>query len=207
MSGRAAVYLRVSTDEQETSNQRPDCERLCAARGWEPLIIEDVESGAAEVRTQWNAIMMRAHRGDFAAVVVWAIDRIGRNRVRVAHDLGELLRWRVQVVSVREPWLDTAPGPMRDLLVQVMAWVAEGERARLIERTKAGMARARAAGKTIGRPPTSAATVKRVLAMRRQLQLDDRAEPSIGAIARDLKVPKTTVRRILGQKGLGQGQG
>jgi DNA invertase Pin-like site-specific DNA recombinase len=169
----AAVYLRVSTDrckrcrrkkhapddkcprfevEQDEANQRPDCAKLCAARGWSPVWFEEKESGAKE-RPEWRRALEAARRGEVGAVVFWAVDRTGRTRVQVAHDLSELFRWNVHVASVQDAWIDVGPGPARDLLVQVMAWVAEGERARLIERTKAGQARARLEGKTIGRPP------------------------------------------------------
>lgn len=164
---KAAVYLRVSSRDgrQDEANQEPDCARLCEARGWEPLIFRERES-AAKARPIWRAVMESARLGEVRAVVVWSLDRIGRSRVQVAHDLAELLRWRVDVVSVKDPWLDQA-GPMRELLVQVMAWVAEGERARLIERTHAGLARARANGKRLGRPPSiPLAVLARVLELR-----------------------------------------
>jgi DNA invertase Pin-like site-specific DNA recombinase len=57
----------------------------------------------------------------------------------------------VQLVSVREPWLDTG-GPVRDLLLAIFSWVAEQERRRLAERTKAGLARVREHGSRSGRP-------------------------------------------------------
>lgn len=60
----------------------------------------------------------------------------------------------VPVLSVREGWLDTS-GPVRPLLVAIFGWVAEQERTRLIERTKAGVERARRQGKRLGRPPAS----------------------------------------------------
>lgn len=60
----------------------------------------------------------------------------------------------VPVLSVREGWLDTSD-PVRPLLVAIFGWVAEQERARLIERTKAGLERARRQGKRLGRPPKS----------------------------------------------------
>jgi DNA invertase Pin-like site-specific DNA recombinase len=66
----------------------------------------------------------------------------------------ELDRLGVPVLSVREPWLDTS-GPVRPLLVAIFGWVAEQERTRLIERTKAGLERARRQGKRLGRPPKS----------------------------------------------------
>ncbi len=66
----------------------------------------------------------------------------------------ECARIGVPVLSIREPWLDTS-GPVRPLLAAMFRWVAERERARLVERTKAGIERARRQGKRLGRPPTS----------------------------------------------------
>lgn len=197
---KAAIYLRVSTDEQQHANQLPDCERLCAARGWEPLLVVETESGAKQ-RPSWARVLELARRGEIGAVVIWALDRAGRTRIQVAHDLGELFRWRVQVVSVRDPWLDAAPGPLRDLLVQVMGWVAEGERDALIARTKAAQARARAEGKKIGRPSTPPATVARILRERRQLLLGG-GHPTPTTIARALGVPRSTVRDVLAKNPL-----
>jgi DNA invertase Pin-like site-specific DNA recombinase len=66
----------------------------------------------------------------------------------------ELDRLGLPVLSVREGWLDTS-GPVRPLLVAIFEWMAEQERARLIDRTKAGLERARREGKRLGRPPAS----------------------------------------------------
>src|SRR5712691_2257610 len=77
-----AIYQRVSTDEQSSSNQRPDLERLCAARGW--IIThryEETISGAAKVRPQLVHLLADAHAGHFNAVVVWALDRLGRGGI------------------------------------------------------------------------------------------------------------------------------
>jgi putative DNA-invertase from lambdoid prophage Rac len=149
---KAAVYLRVSTDKQTEENQEPDCVRLCQARGWEPIIYREVESGVKR-RPKWDRVKDDVRTGVCRAVVVWALDRTGRTRVQVAHDLSELFRWGANVASVKDAWLDQATGPLRDLLVQIMAWVAEGERARLIERTRAGLDRARKLGIRLGRRP------------------------------------------------------
>jgi putative DNA-invertase from lambdoid prophage Rac len=147
----AAVYLRVSTDRQDEANQEPECLRLCTARGWEPRIFRETESGAKR-RPQWDRVKEAARRGEVGAVVFWALDRAGRNRVQLAHDLGELWRWGMQIASVRDAWVDQPAGPLRDLLVQLMGWFAQTERDVLRERTRAGIARARANGVTLGRP-------------------------------------------------------
>lgn len=167
---RAAVYLRVSTDRQDDANQEPETVALCKARGWTPELVREVGSGSV-ARPGWSRVLELARTGRVVAVVFWSIDRVGRSQVQVAHDLRELFRWRVSVVSVRESWLDSSPeqGPMRGLLVDVMAWVAEQERRRLIERTRAGIERARERGVRFGRPSVFTDDVRaRVLALRTQ---------------------------------------
>lgn len=156
---RAAVYLRVSTEKQDEKNQEPDCLRVCAARGWEPFVLREKESGATMNRPVWNQVMDEAHRGRIGAVVVWSIDRIGRSMFELIDDVRELDRVGVQVVSVKETWLDTG-GPARDLLLPIFAWVAHQQRTKLRDQTRAGLARARAAGRVGGRrwtniPPAS----------------------------------------------------
>jgi len=190
---KAAVYLRVSTDAQNDQNQEPDCLRICAARGWDPVFFRDKESGAKK-RPHWEALKDAAHRAEVSAVVIWALDRAGRDRVQLAHDLAELARKHITVVSVREPWLDQPAGPLRDLLIQILAWFAEAERARIIERTRAGQARAWAAGARKGRPPIG------------QRDKDDpeiitRMRDSFAAgltvreAALELSIPRSTLRR------------
>ncbi len=93
--------------------------------------------------------------GRVHAVAVWALDRLHRSMTAAIMTVLELDRLGVPVLSVREGWLDTR-GPVRPLLVAMFGWVAEHERTRLIERTKAGLERARREGKRLGRPPASA---------------------------------------------------
>ncbi len=100
----------------------------------------------------------------------------------------ELDRIGVQVVSVMEPWLDTG-GPVRSLLIAIFSWVAEQERLRLIDRTKAGLDRARRQGKRIGRPRASV-DITRALALRREGK-------SLRDVAKLLGVGPATLHRSL----------
>lgn len=150
---RAAVYLRVSTDKQTVESQRADVERMAAARGFEPVAYEEVES-AAKARPVLDRLMADARTGKVQAVAVWALDRLHRSMVGAIQAVLELDRLGVEVLSAREPWLDTA-GPVRPLLVAIFGWVAQQERERLRERTLAGLERARRQGKRLGRPATS----------------------------------------------------
>lgn len=149
---RAAIYLRVSTDDQSTENQRPDVDRLITMRGLEVVATYEEHGSAMKHRPAFARMITDAHRGAFDVLVVWALDRFGRSMSGNIRDVLELDRRGVLVVSVREPWLDTS-GPVRDLLLAIFSWVAEQERNRLVERTKAGLERARRQGKVLGRRP------------------------------------------------------
>jgi DNA invertase Pin-like site-specific DNA recombinase len=154
MVKRVAIYLRVSTDLQTTDNQEPECRQLAERRG-EVLSTYAEQGSAVKVRPEFARMMKDAKRGKFDVLVIWALDRFGRSMAGNMADLEELDRLGVQVVSVRESWLDTT-GPTRGLLVAIFSWVAEQERERIAQRTKAGMARAKRhgtkSGRKIGRP-------------------------------------------------------
>ncbi len=149
----AALYVRVSTDRQTVENQIAELRQLAAARGFEPVIYEEVES-AAKARPVMDRMIADARAGRLRAIVVWAVDRLHRSMIGAIQTVLECDRIGVPVISVHEPWLDTS-GPVRPLLVAIFGWVAEQERTRLIERTKAGLERARRQGKRLGRPPAS----------------------------------------------------
>jgi DNA invertase Pin-like site-specific DNA recombinase len=120
-----------------------------------------------------------ARRGKFQVLVVWALDRFGRSMVGNLRDVLELDRLGVQVVSVRESWLDTG-SPVRTLLIAIFSWVAEQERSRLIERTKAGVAAARRRGARLGRPraPEFVPGVCRKLACKPSIRSRTRRSPT-----------------------------
>ncbi len=151
---RVAVYTRVSTDRQDTAAQLPALERLCDARGWiDRDVFSETESGT-KARPVLDDLCDRAKRGQYGAIVVWALDRLGRNMYDVIDRVRALDTAHVRVASYCEPWLDTG-GPARDLLLSIFAWVGQQERNRLRERTCAGLARARAKGRRLGRPPVA----------------------------------------------------
>jgi len=150
---RAAIYVRISTEHQHLSVQRPQVEEMLAARGYRVVAIyEDVESGAVARRPGWDHCLKDAAKKKFDAIGVWAIDRVHRSMSGVVGAILHLDRLGVPLMSVREPWLDTGDSPVRPLLVAIFGWVAEQERAQIRARTLAGLAKARKAGKRLGRP-------------------------------------------------------
>jgi DNA invertase Pin-like site-specific DNA recombinase len=187
---RAAIYVRVSSDAQTTDCQYPEIERLVRARGYTLVATYEEQSSAAKRRPEYERMMRDAKKGAFNVLVIWAIDRFGRSMIANMNDVLELDRVGVEVVSVRETWLDTG-GPVRNLLVAIFSWAAEQERNRLIERTKVGLAAARRRGARIGRP-------------RARIDHDDLLELheqgwSVARIAAHMKVGTSTVQRRLVQ--------
>ncbi len=145
-----AVYLRVSSDMQTSKCQKPDIAALIQARNLTVMQTYDEQASAAKFRPEFERMMQDARDGKFKILVVWALDRFGRSMAGNINDVLALDKLGIKVVSVREPWMDTA-GPVRELLIAIFSWAAQQERARLIERTKAGIAVARAGGKPWGR--------------------------------------------------------
>lgn len=197
----AALYLRVSSDRQTTENQRQEVEQLAIARGFVPHFYREEES-AVKKRPQFDRMIADVRAGRMRAVVVWALDRLHRDMQRVIFDVHELWRLNVRVLSVQEAWLD-APDMVRPFMLAFVGWVAEGERRRLIERTKAGIERARAQGKQLGRPRV-AVDVARARAL-----LDERMPDrwgmerrrSFAQVAGMLGVPPRTLRRAIEREG------
>jgi putative DNA-invertase from lambdoid prophage Rac len=187
---RAAFYYRTSKSDgsQSLDNQRPDVEQLARTRGLEVAHIYEEQASAVKHRPKYEQMLNDSRRGKFGVLVVWALDRFGRSMTGNLTDVLELDRIGVQVVSVREPWLDTG-GPVRSLLIAILSWVAEQERARLVERTKAGLERARRAGKRIGRP-------RRRFDVERARELRTEGK-SLRQVSRELGVPQATLVRAL----------
>jgi DNA invertase Pin-like site-specific DNA recombinase len=185
---KCCIYLRCSTAEQTVENQRGEVVQLARARGFEITEVYEENASASGQRRQFDRMMFDAHRGRFNAVICWALDRFGRSMTGNLAALVELDRLGVQVISVREGWLDTT-GPARSLLIAVASWVAEQERIRISDRTKAALARLKAKGVHIGRPK---ARIDLVEAQRLRA-----SGMSLRRVAQRMKVGTSTLHRLL----------
>ena len=150
---KTALYLRVSTTEQDTTNQLPALEEYAKYHGLEVFkVYKESETGWKNGHQVALAQLLEdARLGRFQVVLVWALDRLSREGALVILSLvHRLKRYGVKVISHQELWTE-APGELADLLFAVTGWVAQMESKRRSERTKAGMERARAQGKPIGK--------------------------------------------------------
>jgi DNA invertase Pin-like site-specific DNA recombinase len=148
---RAAIYVRVSTSDQDTGLQEVELCQYVESRGWEHVVYRDkAQSGAKNDRPALNQMLSDMRKRRFAVVVVWKLDRLARS-LRQLLTIGEECRsLGVDLVSLRQN-IDTTL-PAGRLTFQILGAVAEFERELLRERVKAGMAQARRTGKHVGRP-------------------------------------------------------
>lgn len=162
---KVALYARVSTKDkgQSVENQLPELRRFAETHQW-TIYKEYVEeeSGATGQRSQFKAIFADAYRRRFDMVLFWSLDRFSREgALPTLMYLNELESYGVGYKSLTEQYLDST-GLFKDAIISVLATVAKQERTRLSERTKAGLARALAKGKTLGRPGVDAETREQV---------------------------------------------
>lgn len=185
---RAAIYARVSTGEQTPENQLIRLREVAERAGW-AVVCEYVEtaSGAKRARPALDGMVRDAARRRFDVVMAWDVSRLGRS-LRDLVDLFETLRSVGCDLFLEQQALDTST-PAGRALLQMSGVFAEFERAMIVERTKAGMARARARGKQIGRAPAPEALKDAIRALRADGIGMDR-------IARQLKCGKGLSQRV-----------
>src|ERR1700693_1394795 len=148
---RAAIYVRVSTIEQETDLQEHELQEYCERRGWRCVVYRDKgQSGAKNDRPALIAMMNDLRRRKIDVVVVWALDRPARPLKQLLSIAEECRSVSVDLVSLKQNVDTTLPAGR--LTFQVLGAVAEFEREMLRERVRAGMAQAKRAGKRVGRP-------------------------------------------------------
>jgi DNA invertase Pin-like site-specific DNA recombinase len=193
---KAAVYARVSTNQQDTQNQLIELRRYCQARGWEAVeFIDNGFSGALteDKRPALKAMMDAARKRQVDTVIVWDFSRFARSMRQLVEALDLFRAWGVSFISLREG-IDTSTANGR-LVFGIFASLAEFERELIRERVNLGLKRARAQGKQLGRPRASVNAVSV-----RQMRLEGR---SVREIASALSVGKSTVARLLAmsQKG------
>jgi DNA invertase Pin-like site-specific DNA recombinase len=186
---RAAIYVRVSTHDQEVENQLEELRRFVEARGWEAReYLDEGVSGALEQRPALNALVRDAKRRRFDVLVCWRLDRLGRSLKHLITLLDDLQALGVAFVSLAEG-ID-ATTPAGKLQMHILGAISEFERARCAERVRAGLARVKRQGRQLGRPrvAVSADALARVAGL------------STRQAARQLGVSASTIRRRLRQK-------
>lgn len=179
---RAAIYIRISTGDQNPDLQRQELPEYCERRGWQLVeTYEDHISGGKDRRPNLDHLMADARRRKFDVVVVWRFDRFARSTSHLLRALEEFHSLRIDFVSVTEA-IDTSTAAGK-MVFTVLGAVAELERSIIRERVVAGQRAAKRRGVRFGRPnvPVPLGQVKRL----RQKGLSWRAIEAETGIAKD----------------------
>jgi DNA invertase Pin-like site-specific DNA recombinase len=153
---RAGIYVRVSTVDQNPDLQILELREFCQARRWQPAaeFVDHGVSGIDSRRPGLRELLQACHFHTIDAVLVWRLDRLARSLADLVRLTRTFESLGINFVSLKNPGLDTTT-PQGRLFFGISAVFAEFERELIIERTRAGVAAARARGKTLGRPRCS----------------------------------------------------
>lgn len=196
---RVAIYIRVSTSDQTTSNQQRELEMAAQRHGWEIVaVFEDAGISGAKGRDQrpaLKALMKAVALREIDMVAAWSVDRLGRSLPDLLDVLKDLHAKSVDLF-LHQQGLDTST-PSGRAMFQMLGVFAEFERAMIQERVRAGLARARASGIKLGRQRLEdrkggSRTIAAIQALRRD-------GVGVRKIAGELGVGVGTVLRVLGE--------
>jgi putative DNA-invertase from lambdoid prophage Rac len=183
-------YGRVSTKEQTTENQRREIEAAGYAVGVAFWYADEGVLGKVSALQRPQFAKMLGQIRDGETLVVTKLDRLGRD----AHDVGATIRMlagrRIEVIVLQLGKLDLTSAAGK-LMLTMLAAVTEMERDLLVERTQSGLARAKAEGKTLGRPVST--TIDQRVAMMKRHQDGE----SISALAKAYEISRASVMRIV----------
>jgi len=186
---KAAIYVRVSTPDQDVESQLYDLRELATRRGFE--VAHEYEDrgvcGQKARRPGLDALMKDARQNKFSVVLVAAFDRIARSTKNFLQIVDELDGMGIEFVSRREN-IDTS-GPMGRLFMTLISSIAELESDLIRERVRAGMRRARLEGRQIGRA--------RLDINRQQVVIDRRSGMSLTQVARKHGISRASVCRFM----------
>jgi DNA invertase Pin-like site-specific DNA recombinase len=191
---RVAIYLRVSTSKQETSNQRRELQAGAARSGWQIVkVYEDAGVSGAKGRDKrpgLDAMMKAVNAREFDMVAAWSVDRLGRSLTDLLAILQGLHDKGVDLF-LHQQGLDTSTTAGKAMF-QMLGVFAEFERGIIRERINAGLARAREKGVVLGRRPTAPAVEKRIRRLRAK-------GDGILKIGRTLGIGTSVVQRVVGE--------
>ncbi|SDE86307.1 recombinase family protein [Terriglobus roseus] len=192
---KTAIYVRVSKSDgtQDPENQLRELKAFCSKQGWDLVeVYVDHASGKRSDRVNFRRMMTDASKRKFDNVLFWAMDRFSREGIEATLAyIRQLTSYRIGFRSYQEPFFDSA-GPFKEFMISAFATFASLERARISERTLAGLARARTQGRIGGRPrveddPKIVKSFKRLR----------KGGHSVREIADKLEISPTTVQKLI----------
>lgn len=193
-SRRVALYVRVSTKDQTTENQERELVEVAERAGWNVVGVYRDEgiSGAKgrDKRPGFDALLKAVTRREVDMVAAWSVDRLGRSLQHLIATLQDIQGAGADLYLHKQA-IDTTTASGRAMF-GMLGVFAEFERAMIQDRVHAGLATARAKGKTLGRPKADPAKVERIRALRAQGM-------GIGKVAREVGCGVSLVQRVVAE--------
>jgi len=189
-------YARVSTEEQNLDLQ---IDALIKIGVLEKNIVLDKVSGSTSVRPNFERLLNKLREGD--ELYVWKLDRMARSLIHLTKLLNEFKEEGIAFKSITEPFIDTTnKSPHSGFLINMFASLAEFERDLIRERTKAGLASARARGKVLGHPRGLSAKAKQKAILAEQYFKS--GEMTVNEILERLNISRGTYYKYLRHQGV-----
>lgn len=190
----AAIYARVSTDDQRCDMQLTELRGYASRMGWQLIeYIDQGVSGTRRNRPALDRLFADARLRKFDVVLVWKLDRFGRSLKGLIENINTLDSLGIRFLAPTQ-MIDTGKdSPMGRFILHLFGALAEFERALIVERVRAGVAEARRQGKSLGRPKRDY-DLSKVKKLRAQ-------GVSWRAISKKLKVPVSTLREGVREAG------
>ena len=159
---KVAIYVRVSKDEmsdsgklQNTDNQLIPLRSFAHAMSYD--VVEefvDRASGGDSNRPEFQRMLSMVRQKRFDLILIWRLDRFSRESIsNTMSYINQLKKYNTGLKSLQESWLDTTQEGITELVLSVMAWANNNEKRKISDNTKAGLIRAKAEGKILGRHP------------------------------------------------------
>jgi DNA invertase Pin-like site-specific DNA recombinase len=190
------IYLRVSTSDQTTRNQRRELKEVAERNGWNVVkYFEDAGISGSKGREQrpgYDAMLKAIARREIDMVAAWSVDRLGRSLKNLIDFLSDLKAKRCDLF-LHQQGLDTST-PSGEAMFGMLGIFAQFERAMIQERVKAGLQRAKAEGKKLGRREGSRG--KKVLRLEAKARELLAKGTGIGKVAREIGLGVGTVHQI-----------
>jgi DNA invertase Pin-like site-specific DNA recombinase len=151
---RIAIYARVSTHDQDCSQQLTALREYAHACGWEIQgeYVDNGISGTKSSRPAMNRLLDAARKQQLDGIAVWKIDRWGRSMPHFVASVQQLRELGVRFIAITQGIDTDESNPAARLMLNLLAAFAEFERELIVERTRAGLKRANQAGRFGGRP-------------------------------------------------------
>lgn len=185
----AAIYTRVSTQDQSVGMQETELREYAARMGWRTVEYTDKTSGTKARRPGLDRLMADARARKIDIVIVYKLDRFARSLTQLITNIQLLDSWHVRFICVTQGVDTDKSNPVSRLMLHIFGAFAEFERGIIVERVKSGIAEAKRRGKHCGR-------AKRVFRRDEAARLRKKGM-SLRAIAKELGVPLSTIADAL----------